>query len=121
MDTQVSIRLHKYEKIKDKDILLDVLVFSTSVHNGLDPSTTENTWYSLLFVVKNDAACICHFRSVRKLGGIYWIARECVGTGIGHGEVHFCSLGGSKILVGTGILHSIEGIPEHLIVCFFPV
>ena len=87
-------------------------LFGTDVHNGLDLSTLVQ---SATLLVPG------HFRSVRKLGGIYWITRECVGTWIGHREVHFCSLGGSKILVGTGILHSIEGIPEHLIVCFLAV
>ena len=59
--------------------------------------------------------------SVGKLRRIHRIPCKGIRTGIRQGEIHFCCLGGAKILVGTGILHLVKGIPEHLIVGFLPV
>lgn len=40
---------------------------------------------------------------------------ESVGTGFRQREIHLCGFGRSKVAVGTGILHLIEGVAEHLI------
>ena len=50
----------------------------------------------------------------RSNGGIgKWIILR---RGLGHAEIHFRSLCGSKVPVRAGILHLIEGFPEHSIV-----
>ena len=59
--------------------------------------------------------------SVGKLRRIHRIPCKGIGAGIGQGEIHLCSLGCSKILIGAGILHLIERIPEHLVMGFLPV
>ena len=39
-----------------------------------------------------------------------------MGAGVRQGKIHSGRLGCAEILVGTGILHRIESIPEHLVV-----
>ena len=49
---------------------------------------------------------------------------ESVGTGIRQREIHLCGFGRSKVAVGTGILHLIEGVIDslaHLFVLNLPV
>lgn len=47
--------------------------------------------------------------------GVCLMIGESVGTGIRQREIHLCGFGRSKVAVGTGILHLIEGVAEHLI------
>ena len=59
--------------------------------------------------------------SIGKLGRIHRILCKGIGTRVRQREVHLRRLGGAKILIGAGVLHLIKGIPEHLVMGFFPV
>ena len=44
------------------------------------------------------------------------IARcKSIRSGIGHREIHFRCFGSAEVAIGTGVLHFVEGVAEHLI------
>lgn len=49
------------------------------------------------------------------------IACKGIGARIRHREVHLHRFGNTKILIGAGILHLVERIPEHLVVSFLEI
>ena len=56
-----------------------------------------------------------------KRGGLHILAGKGVGAGVGHGKIHLRGFGGAEIPVGAGILHLVEGIPEHLVMSLLTV
>ena len=51
----------------------------------------------------------------------YVLSGKGIRARIRHRKIHAGGLGGTEILIGTGILHLVEGIPEHLVVGLLPV
>ena len=49
------------------------------------------------------------------------LSRKGIGARIGQRKIHFGCFCGSEILIGTGILNLVKGIPEHLVVGLLPV